>query len=297
MKREDINIRDPYVLVYEGKYYLYGTRSETCWGEAFGFDCYVSDDLENFEGPIEIFKRPEDFFSTENFWAPECYRIDDSYYLVTTFGGPGIKKGIYVLKSSSPTGPFELYSDRLTPDNWTCIDGTLHFEDDKMYLVFSHSFEDALDGTGNADGDFCFVEVSKDLKQAISDPVKMFAPKDTAWAKPVPFAKAEFGIDGDCYFSDGPFLMRINDELCMIISSWSNAGYAVGVAISETGTINGPWRQVEKPMYPENGGHGMLFRNLDGELLFALHSPNDKYKERPCFWRVEADSEGLRLGE
>ncbi len=49
MKREDINIRDPYVLVDEGKYYLYGTRSETCWGEAFGFDCYVSDDLENFE--------------------------------------------------------------------------------------------------------------------------------------------------------------------------------------------------------------------------------------------------------
>jgi hypothetical protein len=297
MKREDINIRDPYVLVDEGKYYLYGTRSETCWGEAFGFDCYVSDDLENFEGPIEIFKRPEDFFFTENFWAPECYRIDGSYYLVTTFGGPGIKKGIYVLKSSSPTGPFELYSDRLTPDNWTCIDGTLHFEEDKTYLVFSHSFEDALDGTGNADGDFCFAEVSKDLKQAISDPVKMFAPKDTAWAKPVPFAKAEFGIDGDCYFSDGPFLMRINDELCMIISSWSKAGYAVGVAISESGTINGQWKQVKKPMYPENGGHGMFFRNLDGELLFALHSPNDKYKERPCFWRVEADSEGLRLGE
>ena len=194
MKREDINIRDPYVLVDNGKYYLYGTRSETCWGEAFGFDCYVSEDLENFEGPIEIFKRPENFFSTENYWAPECYRIDNSYYLVTTFGGPGMKKGIYVLKSSSPTGPFELYSRRLTPDNWTCIDGTLHLENDKTYLVFSHSFEDALDGTGNADGDFCFVEVSKNLKQAISEPVKMFAPKDTAWAKPVPFAKAEFGI-------------------------------------------------------------------------------------------------------
>lgn len=31
MKREDINIRDPYVLVDDGKYYLYGTRSKTCW--------------------------------------------------------------------------------------------------------------------------------------------------------------------------------------------------------------------------------------------------------------------------
>lgn len=42
MRREDIDIRDPYVLVHDGKYYLYGTRSATCWGEADGFDCYVS---------------------------------------------------------------------------------------------------------------------------------------------------------------------------------------------------------------------------------------------------------------
>lgn len=32
MKTSDVNIRDPFVLVYEGKYDLYGTRSATCWG-------------------------------------------------------------------------------------------------------------------------------------------------------------------------------------------------------------------------------------------------------------------------
>lgn len=30
MKTKEVNIRDPYVLPYQGKYYLYGTRSETC---------------------------------------------------------------------------------------------------------------------------------------------------------------------------------------------------------------------------------------------------------------------------
>ena len=29
MKSNEINIRDPYILHYDGKYYLYGTRSET----------------------------------------------------------------------------------------------------------------------------------------------------------------------------------------------------------------------------------------------------------------------------
>lgn len=64
MKTTEINIRDPYILVHEGTYYLYGTRSATCWGPADGFDCYVSEDRENWEGPIEIFHRPEGFSQT-----------------------------------------------------------------------------------------------------------------------------------------------------------------------------------------------------------------------------------------
>ena len=35
MKLADINIRDPFVLLHEGKYYLYGTRGATCWGSTF----------------------------------------------------------------------------------------------------------------------------------------------------------------------------------------------------------------------------------------------------------------------
>lgn len=61
MLTNEINIRDPYILVHDGSYYLYGTRSETCWGPAEGFDCYISQDMEHWTGPIEIFKRPENF--------------------------------------------------------------------------------------------------------------------------------------------------------------------------------------------------------------------------------------------
>lgn len=31
MKSNEINIRDSYILPYDGKYYLYGTRSETAY--------------------------------------------------------------------------------------------------------------------------------------------------------------------------------------------------------------------------------------------------------------------------
>ena len=42
---QEINIRDPFVLLDNGVYYLYGTRGATCWGKASGFDVYFSGDL------------------------------------------------------------------------------------------------------------------------------------------------------------------------------------------------------------------------------------------------------------
>ncbi len=282
MKAEEIKIRDPYVLPYEGKYYIYGTRSETCWGEAEGFDCYVSEDLKDFEGPIEIFHRSEDFFATRNFWAPECYEHEGSFYLLTTFGGQNIKKGIYLLRAESPTGPFELYGQRLTPEDWTCIDGTLYFEDEHIYLIYSHSFED------HPDADICYQEVSKDLKETITEPKPLFSPKEASWARPVPFAEQEFGMKGEVYFSDGPCVFRGEQgDLFMTWSSWSQENYAVGVAVSDSGTIAGPWRQMEKPFWPRNGGHGMVFQTFEGKRYFCLHYPNDIGKEHPNFFGMK----------
>ena len=74
MKREDINIRDPFILPYEGKYYLYGSRGSEVWEDnATGLDVYVSDDLENWSEPKEIFTRTADFWADRHYWAPEVY--------------------------------------------------------------------------------------------------------------------------------------------------------------------------------------------------------------------------------
>lgn len=290
MKTNEVNIRDPYVLAYEGNYYMYGTRSATCWGPADGFDCYVSSDLENWEGPVEIFHRPEGFFADREYWAPECIFYKDAFYLITTFGGENCKKGIYILRAEAPAGPFQVYSERLTPEDWTCIDGTIYFEEGIPYLIFSHSFEDT------PDGDMCILKLSADMKKAEGEAALLFSAGEAKWAKPVPFAKAEFGMDGDVYFTDGPCVTDLGDgKLYMTWSSWGNCGYAVGAAVSENGKVNGPWKQMDIPVYPENGGHGMMFRDLNGKMKFVLHFPNDKYQERPVFVDVVADENGFTL--
>ena len=287
MKASEFTMRDPYILLHDGTYYLYGTRSETCWGPAEGFDCYKSPDLLNWEGPVEIFKRTPDFFATENFWAPEAYYYRGSFWLLTTLGGAGLKKGIYVLKSDSPEGPFALYSGRLTPEDWTCIDGSLLIEEGRVWLVFSHSFEDA------PDADICVQELAADLSCALEGPRSLFPAKAAPWALPVPFAAAEFGMAGDVYFSDGPGVFRGEDgRLYMTWSSWSKAAYAVGAAVSESGSVYGPWKQQETPIWPANGGHGMVFKDKAGVRCFALHFPNDKGNEHFCYKKLAVNEDG-----
>lgn len=290
MKRNEINIRDPYVLVSGNRYYLYGTRSATCWGNADGFDCYVSTDLEEWDGPVAVFHRPEGFWADRCYWAPECYEIGGRYYLVTTLGGEKVKKGVHVLVSDSPTGPFH-YTCRLTPEDWCAIDGSLWFSPEGIpWLIFSHSFED--DGCQ----DMCAVKLRNDLSGSEGDPITLFQVSDAPWAVPVPFAKAEFGLDGDIYFSDGPCALTLeNGSLAIIWSGWGKAGYAVGVAVSESGSITGPWRQEPVPLVPGGAGHGMVFTALDGKRYYALHTPNDKYLERPVFRELLEANGKLRL--
>lgn len=45
MKREDIHIRDPFVFLENGIYYLLGTAGDDSWGD---LTLFISSDLENF---------------------------------------------------------------------------------------------------------------------------------------------------------------------------------------------------------------------------------------------------------
>lgn len=292
MKTNEINIRDPYILCHEERYYLYGTRSATTWGLADGFDCYVSEDLENWQGPIEIFHNDGDFWADRCYWAPECYYYKGSFYLVASFRSADRNLGTQILIADSPTGPFHPHSDGpVTPKDWNCLDGTLYFSaNGTPYMIFGHSFED------NPNGEMHAIELTRDLRAAVDQPKLLFEASTAPWSVPIPFAKKEFGIDGDVYFVDGPCMYRTDSgKLLMLWSSWGAKGYAVGMAYSDNGEIDGKWHHLETPLYGENGGHGMLFQSKAKEWKYALHYPNDLYKERPQFKSVKEVNDALLL--
>ncbi|NMA82719.1 MAG: family 43 glycosylhydrolase [Epulopiscium sp.] len=275
MKNSEINIRDPFVLAFEGKYYMYGTRGATCWGPATGFDVYVGTDLENWSDPIEIFHTPEGFWADRNYWAPEVHYYKENFYLFATFKAEGQCRGTQILKSASPIGPFKIHSEGpVTPRDWECLDGTLYIDKNGTpHMIFCHEWVQVQDGK------MYVVELSKDLKRAIGKPRLLFSASEALWSVAVK--------DGSVYVTDGPFLYRCtHGDLLMIWSSFSKGGYGVGIAKSDNGEITGNWLQEENLLFKKNGGHGMIFKSFDEKLFLALHTPNEHLAERPVFFEL-----------
>lgn len=275
MKRTDINLRDPFVLVHEGMYYLYGTRGETCWGLADGFDVYVSANPEDWDGPHECFHNDGSFWADRNYWAPEVYHYQGAFYMLASFKREDVHRGTAILRAETPLGPFRPHSDGcVTPRDWECLDGTLYISQaGKPYMVFCHEWVQA------GDGEILALPLTDDLKAAAGEPHLLFRASEAPWAKQMHHSS---GKDG--WVTDGPFLWRTTDgTLLCLWASFSQGGYTQGVAASDNGEIDGHFTQVE-PLFMDDGGHGMVFRGLDDQLYLTLHSPNAKLLERPCFY-------------
>ena len=281
MKRTDINIRDPFVLVHEGAYYLYGTRGATCWGPADGFDVYVSRDMEEWDGPFVCFHNDGSFWADRNYWAPEVYFYQGAFYMFASFKNAEVRRGTAILRAESPMGPFVPHSDGcVTPRDWECLDGTLYVsKDGKPYMVFCHEWVQAGDGEVDA------IPLTDDLRAAAGEPRLLFHASDAAWCKLMHHSS---GVSG-CV-TDGPFLWRTADgTLLCLWASFSEGGYTEGVAVSDNGEIDGNFTQVE-PLFMDDGGHGMVFRALDGQLYLTLHSPNEHLMERPFFHPITEEN-------
>ncbi|MDO5396627.1 MAG: glycoside hydrolase family 43 protein [bacterium] len=281
LKREEIQIRDPYVLVHDGMYYLYGTTDKNCWSDkGTGFDSYRSSDLENWEGPFTAFRPDKDFWGDRHFWAPEVYYYEGKFYMFASFKSAEHCRATQVLVSDAPDGEFRLHSEKpLTPEGWECLDGTLWIEDGEPWMVFCHEWIQVIDG------EMWAVRLKKDLSGTIGDPVLLFKSSQAPWT-----VGAKQRVNGeDClaYVTDGPNLYRTEDGgLLMLWSCGGKKGYAIGMAKSSNGRIDGDWTHLDKLLFEENGGHGMIFTALDGKKYVALHKPNKTPNERPCFFEV-----------
>ena len=288
--REDIRIRDPFVLPENGTYYLYESKPWFGGKEVF---VRTSKDLETWSERAEVMKVPSNVVCTA-VWAPEVHRYDGKYWLFTTLtekgdsahpirpmlakgfkGGRLEPRGVWIFKSDSPKGPFlPVKAGPVTPREWMCLDGTLYVEDGQPWMVFCHEWCQ----TGN--GRMMAAPLSADLSTFTAEPIELFRAADT--------------LHGAGPVTDGPFLY--NERGVGLRMIWSNmlegSGYSVIQCKSATGKITGPWHMFT-PLFRGDGGHGMLFRTFDGKLQLTLHQPNGGEAERMKLFPIGTSWEGL----
>lgn len=289
--RKDIQIRDPFIVPVksEQRYYLFGTTDKNPWNNpGVGFDAYYSTDLEWFEGPFPVFTPPRGFWGTHDFWAPELHRFNDRFYLFASFKSAERRRGTQILAADHILGPYEPVGNwAATPADRECLDGTLHVDSrGNPWMVFCHEWVQINDGAIYA------MPLKADLSGSAGEPVLLFHASEATWPATLPRRDGS-GLK-DARVTDGPFLhLQEDGRLVMLWSSLGEQGYAMGCAVSATGSVTGPWKQTNVPLVARDGGHGMVFRDFSGQLNIAYHGPNKTPFERFIFHAVKESPKGL----
>ena len=300
-----IRCSDPFILpdASDHTYYMYSTGGG---GRVMG---RASKDLVNWTEPFVVMEFPETHWAGNRAasWAAEVHPYKGKYYLFTTshtretmvsLPGRGDipHRATQIYVADTPRGPFRDFTGNKphTPWDWAALDGTLWIEDGVPYMVFCHEWLQTVDGTME------LVRLPDDLGVPTEAPVTLFKASDAPWSgEMLELGEKTNGMDIGGQVTDGPWVFRTQTgRLGMLWSSWGKERYAIGVAYSESGSVKGPWVQEPRPLFEDNGGHGMLFRTFEGELKLCMHwtdQRDERPGRRPVIRDVDDSGDKLRL--
>lgn len=297
---DSIYCRDPFIVADQSTktYYLY--RSSSTSEGLGGVEVFKSKDLKVWTGPERVFTVPEDNFITGPVWAPEVHQYKGAWYLFATLNTdrewaervenwPAFTyRGTQVFRSDSPEGPFlPIGKELTTPKNYMALDGTLWVEDGVPYMVFCHEWVQVVDGS------FELMPLKDDLSGAAGEPMTIFKASDGPWVSPINTWTEPDGTTRPGYVSDGNFVYKTKDgELLILWSSFKNGKYCVAISRSVSGKIAGPWTCDPEPIFEEDGGHPMVFKDFDDNLKIVFHQPNSGHSH-PVILPLKDTGHGL----
>ncbi len=259
---------DPFVLEYDGSYYMYTTSDSA---SNAGIPVYKSDDLVNWSKAVGVNDGlaliPEDVWGTKWFWSGDVIEKDGKFYIFYT-----ANEHLGVAISNSPLGPFKQDVKRAFHENINEIDASVFIDDDgKAYIYFVRF---------NKGNEIFVAELSKDLLSMKEETIRLCFRPEQEW---------EFGKNKpQAEVNEGAFMIKHKGlyYLTYTANHFASIDYSVGYAISKTPT--GPWKKYEnnpilkRTKYIYGPGNGMVVNSPDKkEKLFVYHTHKDTLNISP----------------
>lgn len=258
VEKSSVIFGDPFILLYNGTYYAYGTGANN------GIEVYTSLDLSEWEKAPELALHKKDSWGDRWFWAPEVYYILQKKKFFMYYSAD---EHICVATSDSPLGPFKQQTKEPMIENEKTIDNSLFVDDDgKAYLYFDR-FNNGIN--------VWVAELEDDLQTIKKETMLPCIHTSQSWEKVCPSV------------NEGPFVMKHKGIYYMTYSanSYECPSYGIGVATSTSPL--GPWTKYEKnPVFQnEYGltgiGHSAMFKDKKGRLRIVFHAHSDKNNIHP----------------
>ncbi|NIK75102.1 beta-xylosidase [Paenibacillus castaneae] len=247
---------DPEARTYEGKHWIYATRSYTEYTQQLNLDAFSSEDLIHWEKHESIIEMSDFPWMWRAVWAPTIIEHREKYYLI--FATNDIQTddeigGLEIAVSDRPEGPFRGYLGK------PLIDRFIH----SAQPIDAHLFKDE-DGTIYLYyGGWRHCNVAR-----MNEDMTGF----------VPFASGEtfLSITPEGYV-EGPCMIK-KDGLYYLMWSmgdWVNGSYRVAYGVSDSPL--GPFEnkgtilQRQEPIAEGPGHHGFLHLPDEDEWLIVYH--------------------------
>jgi len=262
VQTQKVPLGDPFILLYNNTYYAYGTFAEG------GIAVFESDDLKTWSVPAGVpsglaLKRG-DVWGTQNYWAPEVYNINGTFYMYYT-----AEEHICVATSSSPLGPFTQTVKKPIIESEKCIDASLFIDNDgKAYL----SFVRFTDGNN-----IWMAELDASLTEIKPETMHACIHVSQAWEQ----------VMGRV--NEGSFIIKHNGLYYMTYSANDYQSHLYGVGCATVTSIIGEWtKYADNPILQKPGelvgvGHSAMFTGKDGQLKIVFHAHRSNEAIHPRF--------------
>ena len=277
---KNASIADPYILYYNGYYYVY------CTNFVAKNKCYKTTDFINWtivkgadnDGYITD-KNLRSNKYRKNFWAPEVYNYNGKFYMF--YSSKHIQDGKYYIGmavADSPEGPFKEVNSKIfnpvvqnmvTNSDQGAIDANVLFDGDNIYLYYVKmgNGQNAIYGRQ--------IWINNDFVTADSKEVSLISPE------------LKWETAHGAWVTEGPCVMKHDGKYYMMYSgcgyTWNE--YSVGYAVSNNplGTYTKKGQILKSNEINVFGpGHNNYFKTSDGSLYTVYHvlkktidDPND----------------------